>query len=236
MTSELHAGRGHAVPTWWRQVLDECSADVLLRYQRPRVSLPALGRSALIVIDVVDSFVGPDEPVQVAQDYARTACGEKAWAALPAIASLRERFRQAGRPVIYTVVDSLQTQVGAATVGAVDVSGPRGDVVHETVTPATSDIVLPKTRSSAFFATPLASLLVRHDVRTVVLCGCTTSGCVLASAIDASSLGFDVVVVREACFDRVDALAEAALVTLDAKWARVRSLDGVLTDLSSSLA
>lgn len=235
MTTDLDRVE-RSVPTWWREVLDEASVDDLSRYRRPRSTFLPLDRSALVVVDVVDSFVGPDEPVQVAQQYARTACGEKAWAALPAIAALREGFREAGRPVIYTVVDSLQTHVGAATVGELDVSGPRGDLVHEAVAPATSDVVLPKTRSSAFFATPLAALLVRQEIRTVVLCGCTTSGCILASAIDASSFGFDVIVVRDACFDRVDALAQAALVTLDAKWARVRSLEGVLTDLSSSLA
>lgn len=223
-----------APPEWWREVVGDEDAAALRRYQRPRASDPRLDRAALIVIDVVESFVGPDAPVAVAQRYARTACGQNAWRALPAIAALLENFRRAGRPVVYTVVDRLQSGVGAATVGSVDVSGPRGDVVHPSAAPRTDEVVLPKTRSSAFFATPLCSLLVRQDVRTVVLAGCTTTGCVLATAIDASSLGFEVVVVPEACFDRVDLPARAALVSMDAKWARVRPVEMVLAAVDAA--
>jgi maleamate amidohydrolase len=220
------------IPAWWHQTLPDDDAAALNRYRRPRGDELALDRSALIVIDVVESFVGPDAPVAAAQDYSRTACGAKAWRALPSISASLAAFRQAGRPIVYTLVDAIQAKAGAATVGSVDPMAPRGDTVHEAVAPGPDDLVLPKTRSSAFFATPLSSHLRRRDVQTVVLVGCTTSGCILASAIDASSLGFDVVVIPEACFDRVDALADAALVTMDAKWASVRPLDDVQAALS----
>lgn len=217
-------------PPWWTESLDDADATVLRRYQRPRSQPVRWDRAALIVVDVVDSFVGPDVPVAEAQRYARTACGHSAWRALPAIARLVEAFRTVSRPVVYTVIDSPHGGDGGSADDGVDAKpSPRGDVIHPMVAPRPEEEVIPKRCASGFFATPLTSRLVENDVRTVVLAGCTTSGCVLASAVDASSLGFEVVVVREACFDRVDQLGRAALVTMDAKWARVWSLDAVLT-------
>jgi nicotinamidase/pyrazinamidase len=58
---------------------------------------------------------------------------------------------------------------------------------------------------SAFFEndksteTGLAQYLTGLKVREIVLCGLATDYCVLASAVDARRLGFDVTLVRDAC-------------------------------------
>ena len=46
------------------------------------------------------------------------------------------------------------------------------------VAPQPGDVLLPKQHPSAFFGTPLASYLIDLGVDTLVVTGCTTSGCV----------------------------------------------------------
>ena len=224
---------GSGIPQRWLDVLGEREAHVLASYQRRRDHEPDLARAALLVVDAVESFVGPRAPVEQAQQVARQACGDAAWRALPQIRQVLDVFRANDAPVVFTVVAPDRANLGGATPGhrEADSGALRGDVVVGDVAPTPSELVLAKTRSSAFFGTPLVSALVRAGVQTVVVAGGTTSGCVLATAIDAASNGFDVLVVADACFDRVAALHEASLVTLDAKWARVtdaRSLAAAL--------
>lgn len=59
-----------------------------------------------------------------------------------------------------------------------------------------------KERASAFFGTPLIAYLQKMNIDTVIVCGESTSGCFRASAVDAYSYGFHVVMAEEACFDR----------------------------------
>lgn len=214
-------------PARWGRVLGPREVIALQGYRRSRTERPAFERPALVVIDVVPTFLGPDVPVTEAQRTSRQACGEFGWAAMPDIEALVTAFRSRSAPVIFTVVANEQASLarpGRTTepsAGSRPEAALRGDVVVETLRPRPDELVLPKTRSSAFFGTPLLTALVRSGIRTVVLAGCTTSGCVLATAIDASSYGFDVVVADDACFDRVGTLHDAALVAMDAKWAWV---------------
>ncbi len=64
-----------------------------------------------------------------------------------------------------------------------------------------SDIVLCKSAPSIFFQTAAAPIFVRNRVDTVIVTGCTTSGCVRASVIDAFSFGFRVIVPEDCVGD-----------------------------------
>ncbi len=90
------------------------------------------------------------------------------------------------------------------------------------------DTLLFKNYASAFFGTDLVSRLVSQNIDTVVLTGCTTSGCVRATAVDAISFGFRPMVVREAVGDRSQAAHEQSLFDLQAKYADIVSVDDVL--------
>ena len=61
-------------------------------------------------------------------------------------------------------------------------------------------------------------------IDTVVMAGCTTSGCIRASAIDSLQYGYHTIVVREAVGDRAPGPHEANLFDIDAKYADVVSL------------
>ena len=64
-----------------------------------------------------------------------------------------------------------------------------------------SDFTYCKNAPSMFFQTPLISYLVRENVDTVFVTGCTTSGCVRATIVDAFSYGFRVQVIADCCGD-----------------------------------
>lgn len=63
------------------------------------------------------------------------------------------------------------------------------------------DFTYCKNAPSMFFQTPLITFLVRQNVDTVIVTGCTTSGCVRATIVDAFSYGFRVQVVEDCCGD-----------------------------------
>jgi maleamate amidohydrolase len=67
-----------------------------------------------------------------------------------------------------------------------------------------------------------------------VLVGCTTSGCIRATAVDAIQNGFRPIVVREAVGDRDLAAHEQSLRDLQAKYADVVSVDSALAQLASA--
>ena len=68
---------------------------------------------------------------------------------------------------------------------------------------------------------------------TAIVSGCTTSGCVRASVIDACANGYRVVVPSECVDDRSDEQHDANLYDMDAKYADVRPSDEVIAYLNS---
>jgi nicotinamidase-related amidase len=96
-----------------------------------------------------------------------------------------------------------------------------------------SDTLLRKRLASCFFGTDLSSRLAAGRIDTLIITGCTTSGCVRATAVDAVQNGFRPMVVREAVGDRSAAAHEQSLFDLDAKYADVVSLEETLQYLGT---
>jgi nicotinamidase-related amidase len=93
--------------------------------------------------------------------------------------------------------------------------------------------VIFKKYASAFFGTDLLTRLNTLRVDTMILTGCTTSGCVRATAVDGLQNGFRVMVAHEAVGDRAQPAHEQSLFDLNAKYADVVSVDEVLSNLAS---
>ena len=91
-----------------------------------------------------------------------------------------------------------------------------------------TDSLLVKKYASCFFGTDLASRLMNLHADTLIITGCTTSGCVRATAVDAVQNGFRPMVVKEAVGDRSAAAHEQSLFDLNAKYADVVGLDETL--------
>ncbi len=106
--------------------------------------------------------------------------------------------------------------------------GSRWVEIDDRVRPAEEDYILTKRRSSAFIGTELPQVLQTMGIDTIISVGCSTSGCVRQTAVDANAYGFRSVVVRDAVGDRSSTQHEANLVDLDGKYADVVSSGDVL--------
>ena len=94
------------------------------------------------------------------------------------------------------------------------------------------DHVLEKKHASAFHDTELGAMLTAWGIDTTIVTGCTTSGCVRASVIDACANGYRVVVPEESVDDRSDEQHDANLYDMDAKYADVRPTEEVIAYLN----
>jgi maleamate amidohydrolase len=223
---------------WWQEPFTEEAPEV---YRTLRRRMPPRGRTALLLIDVVRSFVGP--PVATLEEAVRewpTSCGPDAHAALPQVDRLLSAGRAAGVPIIHCRPGAENARFTGDTVkGELDgewVNARPGAVefVAEAA-PRDGELVLPKPKASAFFETPLATSLHNLQVGTVVVAGCTTSGCVRASVVDAFSHGFTTYVAEEAVFDRSRLSAAASLWDMDARYADVVGVEEAISVLQREL-
>ncbi|MGJ7546718.1 isochorismatase family protein [Variovorax sp. LT1R16] len=100
------------------------------------------------------------------------------------------------------------------------------------LTPREGELVVRKNVPSAFFGTTLAPWLTQRGVRSLVVAGCVTSGCVRASVVDAMCWGFSPVVVSDCVGDRAIGPHDASLFDLAQKYAEVMPLDGLRSRLA----
>ena len=91
--------------------------------------------------------------------------------------------------------------------------------------PRAGELVVRKNVPSAFFGTMLAPWLTQRGVRSLVVAGCVTSGCVRASVVDAMCWGFSPVVVSDCVGDRAIRPHEASLFDMSQKYAEVMPFD-----------
>ncbi|WP_104012907.1 isochorismatase family protein [Burkholderia anthinoferrum] len=94
--------------------------------------------------------------------------------------------------------------------------------------PRKGELVVRKNVPSAFFGTPLAAWLTQRGVRTLLVAGAVTSGCVRASVVDAMQYGFRPFVVADCVGDRALGPHEANLFDMHQKYASVAPLAEVL--------
>jgi nicotinamidase-related amidase len=201
----------------WRDALtpDELTLFRLAGYGRP---VGFGDRPAALVIDVEYSFTGQTpEPILQAIRKSRYSCGERAWRSLPHIGRFLEAARRSRVPVFYT--HGIPSGSDARSSGG-------GPIVAE-VEPQPGDVIIAKPGPSAFFGTPLTGHLVRLRADTLLVAGCTTSGCVLATVIDGFSYGYRTIVVEECVFDRAETPHRVSLFDMNAKYADVLPLADV---------
>lgn len=217
---------------------------VIPREEQETYALAGLGRPggfgqrpALLVIDVQYRSVG-DRPMPIREAIKQypTSCGEPGWSAIAHIATLVNIFRKNGWPVIFPHVapksEHDQGSFAAKIPGIMNIP-PEGYQFVREVAPQPGELCLPKTQASAFFGTPLASYLVGAGIDSLVFTGCTTSGCVRASVVDACALNFKSIVPSDAVFDRSQVSHAVNLFDIASKYADVLPTRDVATRLSS---
>lgn len=155
---------------------------------------------------------------------------------------LLAKARSLGLPVAHTKIvyaeDSSDTNIHCLKVPrllTLTDSNPASDFVPELM-PAKGEIVIRKRLPSAFFGTDLAGMLMAKGVDTLIIAGCTTSGCVRASTLDAMCHGFRPMVVSDCVGDRAEGPHKASLFDLGKKYADVMTRAEVFAQLDKLLA
>ena len=206
---------------------DVISADEQRAYAAAGFGRPSgLGqRPALLVIDVQYRTVGTvRKPFWEAVEEFPTACGEVGWAAVDALVPLVALFRERRWPVMYPHVAPKRAREGgrlAEKVPAIMNIPARGYEFVAEVAPREGDVLIPKNHPSAFFGTAMASHLIDQQVDSVIVAGCTTSGCVRGTVVDAFSLNFRVAVPHECVYDRSLTSHKVNLFDIGQKYADV---------------
>lgn len=192
-------------------------------------------RPALLIIDVQWRTVGTErKPFFQAIEEFPTSCGEVAWDALEAMTPLVAYFRERQWPVMYPhVAPKVASEGGrlAEKVPAIMGISAKGYEFPAVIAPQPGDVMLPKKHPSAFFGTALCSHLIDHRIDTVVVVGCSTSGCVRGTAVDAFSLNFKVAIPQECVYDRSATSHKVNLFDLGQKYADVLPVAQLLDKL-----
>lgn len=222
----------------WDSLLSDEDKQVVIKggYGKGR----GLGTKPLVmVIDVQYNYVGDDKPILEQIDDWPSGGGESGWRAIDNIDTLLKKSRSKGIPVLYTrnvqkeiSFDSFSTKTDRDQSKYIE--GHRGTMIVDEIAPEGTDLVLDKAYASAFYGTPLLSWLIKLGVDSLIIVGGSTSGCVRASAIDAVSRNFNVAVIEECVYDRIQTSHQSSLFDLWMKYCDVINLESALQYLEST--
>jgi nicotinamidase-related amidase len=216
----------------WKDVVSPEVLDIYASYRRKTFVGPD---PVLLAIDLYEAVYrgGARPPTELAKTYPNS-CGEYAYAAIEPTKRLFAAARRAGLPVLYSTGDT-RSESRPGFVVATKRNRPPADpsdyAIRPEFKPQPNDVVITKQRASAFFGTPLIAHLTQLGARTVIVCGESTSGCVRASAVDAYSYGFHVVLVEECCFDRSLLSHKVNLFDMHHKYTDVMKVEQVIAHL-----
>ena len=161
------------------------------------------------------------------------------------INQLSEQFRKLGWPLVWTHVAYMDSAEDAGVWGTrtdnenslqnIKFNSRRSEFDDRLEIDPIKDVIYLKKMPSAFFETQLQSLLVWHQVDTVILTGGSTSGCIRATAVDSLSRGYRTIVPEEAVADKHESYHYANLTDLLLKYADVLEIKEVVSWLDARL-
>lgn len=147
--------------------------------------------SALLVLDMQNEFLTDAGQMQV-------------WAGpaiIPYVATLIQVFRKARMPVFFTRhiclepfrhKDDLLSMRSVGDIGCFLKEGAKSSEIHPSVRPFPEEPIITKYRYSAFYDTPLDTMLRINGVESVFLAGVASNICCDSTARDAFYRGYDV--------------------------------------------
>lgn len=185
-------------------------------------------RPALLVVDFVNGFLDPSI-------FGGGNIADAAQRTIPLLKSARGK----GLPIVFTRIVYAEDGSDA---GVWCEKAPRLKTLTESaaasqvvdfLAPLRGELVVRKTQASAFFGTDLSSHLTYKGVDSIMIAGCTTSGCVRATVVDAISYNFRTIVVSDCVGDRAAGPHEANLFDIGQKYADLIELDEAVKSLSA---
>lgn len=180
-------------------------------------------KPAVIVVDFVNGFADPDQ-------FGGGNIGE----AINNTAKLLSAARKARVPIAYSRVVYADdgSDVGVFCLKSPNLAklteGAAGSQIVDALSPEPGDYIVSKIQPSAFFGTNLSAWLIGKGIDTVIVTGCTTSGCVRASVVDSMSYNFKTIVATDCVGDRAMAPHHANLFDMEEKYADLMSLEEII--------
>jgi len=153
-------------------------------------------------------------------------------------AKLLAAARKANVPIAYARVvyaddgsDSSVFCLKSPNLAKLTESAPGSQIV-DALSPEPGDYIVRRIQPSAFFGTNLAAWLIGAGIDTVIVTGCTTSGCVRASVVDSMSYNFKTIVATDCVGDRAMAPHRANLFDMEQKYADMMTSEEIIPLLS----
>jgi len=232
--------------------------DKYVALQQQRNALPLSvdpQKTALVIIDMQEYFLNPDSPfsrlgdslvpgvLEYFQERSRTVVE-------PTLRRLLDFFRAHGLRVIYTTVASeladgrdllpilqgrnamARERIGAASTPTRTAPWAR---IVAALEPRPDELVVNKTTYGTFASTGLDHTLRFMGIDTLVIGGVVTNVCVETTARDAADMGYQTILVDDACAAFSPEIHEATLLSFQGPFGRVRTADEVLTLLKQAL-
>lgn len=186
-------------------------------------------RPALLVIDMAGAWTDPGE--QIGTDLSAV---EAATVRLLGVA------RRKGLPVIFTTMawDPSLAEIGEVVRRKTPHSekmliGSERVALRPALERRPDEPLVVKPRASAFFGTNVEAILTSAKADTAIVVGCSTSGCIRATAESAFNRGYHVIVPAEAVGDRSESAHAANLFDIDARYGDVEPLEAVFARLET---
>jgi nicotinamidase-related amidase len=211
-------------------------AEARRQYEEGRADIEVdPGRTALLVVDMIDEFVKPQWCPYWVPDATRQ---------VPAIRGLIDVFHQATLPVVYTAYELGLRGLNAP---ATDPLIPGGELarlfageilqrvaIYEELAPEQEDIVVLKHVYGGFTGSELDLVLKSLGVTTIVVCGTMSNFCCGATAREAFWHGYRVIFGSDVTSTTDPALHEAELRTLRRGFARVMTANEIARAVAES--
>jgi nicotinamidase-related amidase len=173
--------------------------------------------TALLIVDIQNDYFPGGTMELVASD----AAAERA-------ARLLAAFRSRALPIVH--VQHLSTRPGATFF----LPGTRGADIHERVAPLVGETVVRKHYPNAFRETTLLEHLRSRDIGRLVIAGMMTHMCIDTTTRAAADLGFECVLVHDACATRDLSFAGRTVPAADVQAAFVAALSGIFANVQSA--
>ncbi|TDW25669.1 nicotinamidase-related amidase [Rhizobium azibense] len=191
------------------------------------------GALALIVIDMQRDFAEPGGfGACLGNDVSRIT------KIVPDVKRLIEGFRAAGLPVIHTMEchrpdlsdlppakrdrGNPSLRIGdEGPMGRILISGEPGTAILPEVAPIDGEVVIEKPGKGAFYATELADVLKKGDIKQLVFAGVTTEVCVQTTMREANDRGYECLLAEEATESYFPEFKAAAMAMIRAQGAVV---------------
>ena len=167
--------------------------ETLAIYRRQNIggSIGIGNRCAVLVVDFVNGFADPG-----------VLGGGNIAASIDSTVTLLDAARKARLPIVFTRIVYALAQTNSLfckkmpSLASLAEDNPQSAIVPQ-LKVFDDDLIIRKTQPSAFFGTDLASYFTACGVDTLFVAGCTTSGCVRASVVDAMSHNFRALIVED---------------------------------------